>query len=208
MRTPRRRAPIRARPRSPGFTLIELLAVVLIIALMAGLVMPRMSVRSGRLVREEARRLGADLEYARQQTLVTGIPHRVFIDLEGEAWRVEWYVTEAEALGLPQDPAAAPAAASGDDEEPDLAPPQGAKREFLPVPSELGRVEGLEREIHFAEVRTATARVTSGNVVVAFAPDGTADPTSIVLTDEDGHRVVVDVEPLEDSVRIHNDDTK
>jgi type II secretion system protein H len=203
----------RTRPGSPGFTLIELLAVVLIIALMATLVMPRMSVRSGRLVREEARRLAADLEFARQQTLVTGIPYRVFIDLEGEAWRVEWYVTEARALGQAQDASAAPASAtadptSGDDGEPDLAPPRGAERAFYPVPSALGRVEGLEQAIHFAEVRTPTARVTKGNVVVAFALDGTADPTSIVLTDDDGHRVVVDVEPLEDTVGIRNDDTK
>ena len=207
MRTAFRRSEARARPWSAGFTLIEILAVVLILGLLASVALPTLGVRTGRLLHEEARRLAADLEFARQQTVMTGIPYRVFIDLEGEAWRVEWYVTEADALGLEQDPAAAPAAA-GDEKQLDLAPPRGAERAFYPVPSELGRVEGLEPEISFADVRTPTALVTSGNVVVAFATDGTADPTSIALVDDSGHRVIVDVEPLEETVRVRDDDTK
>jgi len=197
-----------ARRPTGGFTLIELLAVVLILGLMASIAMPSLGVRSGRLLHEEAQRLATDLEYARQQTVVTGIPYRVFIDLEGQAWRVEWYVTEAEALGQDPSAAAAAPAATSDDEHLDLAPPQTAERAFYPVPSELGHVEGLEREISFAGVRTPTALVTSGNVVVGFAPDGTADPTSIVLADDGGHRVIVDVEPLEETVRVRDDDTK
>lgn len=208
MSPPLHRPEARARPESPGFTLIELLAVVLILGLLASIALPTLGVRTGRLLHDEARRLAADLEFARQQTVLTGVPYRVFIDLEGEAWRVEWYVTEAEALGLTQDAAAAPAGAAGDEERIDLAPPRGGERAFYPVPSELGRVEGLEPEIRFAAVRTPTGLVTGGNVVVAFAPDGTADPSAIALADESGHRVIVDVEPLEESVRVRDDDTQ
>ena len=90
MRSPRRRA---------GFTLIEMMAVVAIFALLAGFVAPNLGLLSSRRLQQQAEQISAQLELARQRAIVTGIPHRLAIDLEGGSYWLEWYVTEAEATG-------------------------------------------------------------------------------------------------------------
>ena len=74
--------PRRAGPRSAhGFTLIEMIAVVAIMALLIALVAPGLGTLSGRRLQHTAEALAGSLELARQRTVITGIPHRVRIDL-------------------------------------------------------------------------------------------------------------------------------
>ena len=190
-----------ARRRS-GFTLLEMLAVVLILALMATLVMPAVGSWSARRLKDEANRLANDLEYARQRTVMTGVPHRLLLDIDGAAWRVEWYVTEAEALGIPEE-ALAPAAGA-DPRRLDLTPPRAVERTFHPLPSEFGRTAVLVQGVEFAGVETPQGPVERGAVTVTFASDGTTDPATIVLVDEGGHRMALDLAPLDEVVGVRD----
>ena len=51
-----------------GFTLIELLVVLFIIALAAGLIMPRLWDRGERALKSEARRIGNTLRYLHDES--------------------------------------------------------------------------------------------------------------------------------------------
>ena len=129
--------------RRSGFTLIEILAVVAIFALLAALVVPNLGSLSSRTLRQRADAIAARLELARQRSVLTGIPHRLLIDLDEGAYRLEWWVTEIEASGE-QD--------SGDAESLDLrgqslipmSPPLAQVRAYRPLPGLMGRFERLE----------------------------------------------------------------
>ena len=83
------------RRRAAAFTLIEMLAVVAIFALMAAFVMPNLATLGSRTLQRQAQRIGGQLELARQRAIVTGIPHRMWLDLDDASYRLEWYVSEA-----------------------------------------------------------------------------------------------------------------
>ena len=80
--------------RVRGFSLIEMLAVVLIFALMAMFVLPNFESVRSRALGHAAERIASRLELARQRTIVTGVPHRLWIDLDDDSYRLEWHVTE------------------------------------------------------------------------------------------------------------------
>ena len=80
-------APFRRYSRGrAGFTLIEMLAVVAILALLATFVAPSLDAVRQRRLRAEAMSLAAQLEFARQRTVMTGVPHRVLLDLEAGSY--------------------------------------------------------------------------------------------------------------------------
>lgn len=191
----------RVRPHAGGFTLLEMLAVVLLIGLVSTLIVPATGVLGARSLRDQANSLANDLEYARQRTVMTGIPHRVLLDIDGAAWRVEWYVTEAEALGLPEPP---PEPERGRAGRLDLTPPRAAERTFHPLPSQVGRTAVLADGIEFLGIETARGAIDSGAAAVTFARDGTVDPATIVLVDPGGQRVALDLAPLDEAVLVRD----
>ena len=79
----------RPRPGSAGFTLIEMLAVVAIFSLLVAIVAPNIGRLSGRTLQAAADDLAARLELARQRAVVTGVPHRLWIDLDQASYRLE-----------------------------------------------------------------------------------------------------------------------
>ena len=87
------------RDRDDAFTLLEILAVISIFALIAGLAMPNFSALHSRNLKQQAQRLVTQLELARQRSIVTGVPHRLYIDVDGSAYRVEWLASEKMAAG-------------------------------------------------------------------------------------------------------------
>lgn len=190
--------------RSDGFTLIELLAVMLILAMLAAIAIPSLSILGARPLRAQAESLASDLEFARVRSVLLGIPHRVVIDLDGGAWRVEWLVTEAEALGQ-EEKADAPAAGGFDARgRIDLSPPRGETPEYRPVRANVGTTSVLEDGLVFSRIDTTEGPVSRGTVAVGFERDGTADPVRIVLADARGHVVGVEVAPLEEAVQVRD----
>jgi len=197
-------APAR-RARDEGFTLLEILAVVAIFALIAGLTLPNFSGMQARNLKHQARRVVAQLELARQRAIVTGTPHRLFIDIDRAAYWIEAFTAEDEADGEEEaDESAdlADALGAAGRVEIDLAPPLDEEREFRPVPGTEGRFTPLDESMHFAAVETTGGWVDSGETFVGFERDGSADATTIVIENESGLSATLEVLPLADTVRV------
>ncbi len=193
------------RRRTGAFTLIELLAVVAIFALIAGLALPNLQIARGRDAEQDAERLAAGLVFARQRAVATGVPHRAVLDLDLGDWWLEWWATEARVRGEPEpEPpdvySVAPGAAVP------MSPPREAEHLFRPLAGALGRPSPLSPGVVFAGVETAAGVSEAGQVELRFDADGTTEATEIVLADEEGGRIHLDLAPLADALRIARGD--
>jgi len=187
--------------RRAAFTLLELLAVIAIDGMVAGLVLPGLGFATAQALEDQARTLSADLEFARQRTVMTGIPHRVVLDLDVDAWWVEWQAPPAQP-DLDEQSPSNPRPRDGGPV--DLAPPHSAPGEFVPLPSGPGRGRKLDRGVRFGGVETDAGIAEHDRVSVAFERDGSANPTQVTLFDEEGYGLVLDVRPLADAVVIRD----
>ncbi len=190
--------------RVRGFSLIEMLAVVLIFALMAMFVLPNFESVRSRALGQAAERIASRLELARQRTIVTGVPHRLWIDLDDDSYRLEWHVSEEEAGGRSA-PAGFPV---GDDSAGailSLAPPREIERRFHPVPGPQGQDQRLDSGLVIAGLETPEGWIERGAVEIVFDSDGTTVRSAIVLESEAGRRIALDVYPLADAVRIRDE---
>ncbi len=187
--------------RRSGFTLIEILAVIAIFALLAGLIMPNIGTLSARTLRQRADSIAAHLELARQRSVLTGIPHRLLIDLDQSAYRLEWYVTEVEAGGETTEDEPEPLDLRGQSPI-QMAAPRGEGRAYRPLPGLVGRFERLEDSLVFGGIETPGGWIDHGRVFISCARDGTASYTALYLDDESGRSVVLDILPLADVVRV------
>ncbi len=189
------------RPRAAAFTLIEIMAVVLIIALASSLLIPNLGSLRERALQVEAERLAAQLELARERTVVTGVHHRLLFDLEESAYRMEWLAEDPEADEPLEEE---PIDLRGQAPIP-MSPPRGAEREYRPLPGLLGRFTLLEESLWFAGLETPAGFIEQGEVGIAFERDGTTDYTAIVLEAADGRTLILDVLPLANAVRVRDE---
>lgn len=184
-----------------------MLAVVVIIGLVSALVLPRLGITASRALDDRSVQLAADLEFARQRTVMTAVPHRVVLDLDRGAWRIEWAPPPS-----PEEAAEAAAEARGAEDElrgrawVDLSPPARESDEFVPLPASFARRAELGSEVFFGPVETPTGPVLEGEVSVAFDRDGTAEPTRIRLEESGGFALVLEVRPLADAVVVRDAD--
>jgi prepilin-type N-terminal cleavage/methylation domain-containing protein len=194
---------IRALRRKAAFTLIEILAVVAILALVATFVMPNFGLLGTRALAHQAEQIANQLELARQRSVVTAIPHRLLIDLDAGAYRIEWQDPG------PEDPTPAvpPPDPFGGSQASvlDLAPPTTQVRPFAPLPGLFGRFTYLEPSLIFGGVETPEGWIEGGEVVIGFDRDGTSEYAEIVLDHADGASLILDVLPLVDAVRIRSE---
>jgi len=189
---------------SAGFTLIEMLAVVAMIALVIGVALPNFGVRSKRAMEDEATRLAASLEFARQRSVMTGVPHRVVIDVEAGDYWLEWLVSEARARGE-EESEKLPVYEVGDLREIPLAPPAAAERSYHALPGELGRSSAVRESLRIDGVETAGGFLERGRVHLVFERDGTSESSRIRISDPDGHAIGIEVAPFSDTVRIRHE---
>jgi prepilin-type N-terminal cleavage/methylation domain-containing protein len=186
--------------RSEGaFTLLELIAVILIIGLVAGLAVPNLGLLGEQRLRDEARRLAGELELARQRSVVTGIRHRMVLDLDESLYWIEWEVPEEEPV--------APVVAAGSDRPPSLSPPEHAESTFVPRPDPSGRGWRLDDDVLFGGVEIDSGLVERGRLSLAFEPDGSTEAIRILLARPDGRTLGVEVRPLAEAVRVVDDET-
>jgi prepilin-type N-terminal cleavage/methylation domain-containing protein len=195
-----------------GFSLIEILAVVIIIGLALSLVLPNMAATRASRLKQHALDIAARLELARERAIVTGIPHRLFVDLQGGGYRLDWFVTEDEAyasldeLDAPEEPPADPNMPEVDaygNLLVSLSPPIGEQADYFAVPNRFGNADRLPDEIYFVGIDTWEGWIERGGVQIVFERDGTTDFTEIHLADAWDNLVVIEVQPLLDTVRIH-----
>ena len=210
------RAP-RQLPRTPGFTLIEMMAVIAIIGMVFAIGVPRLSSSRWRALGNAGESIAASLEYARQRAVMTGIPHRVFINLEDGGWRVEWLVREDQALAavteessdtgareLDDAAGAKPGSKGSDDRDApiDLHPPVADDRDFHPIPNrQLGSFTWLDEQLYFVGLESASGWIEGGNVQIVFEADGTTEHTLIEIADADERHMTLEIEPLLDRIR-------
>lgn len=82
--------PPRSRRQRPGFTLVELVAVTLIIALVAGIAIPRMSATLVRhRINAAAKRVAVDFDVARRQARLTSSPRIVIFFPLTETYEIQ-----------------------------------------------------------------------------------------------------------------------
>ncbi len=191
------------RRRTAGFTLLEILAVVAIFALLSSFLLPNFGALRARALRREAQAMASHLELARQRSVMTGIPHRLWIDIESGGYRLEWLRSEQDLAGTPA-PEPEPLDLRGSTPLP-LEAPRAALAEYHPVPGRFGRMEYLEEDLRFAGVETPGGYLKRGDTFVSFDRDGTTVFTTIVLDDADGRQLELDVLPLADVVRIRDE---
>ena len=77
--------------------------------------------------------------------------------------------------------------------------------EYRPIPGNFGNLQVVAEPFYFEAVETPQGRITRGQVSVEFARDGTADYTEIYLQDAAGDHIALDVQPLDERVRIRHD---
>jgi prepilin-type N-terminal cleavage/methylation domain-containing protein len=188
-----------------GFTLIELLAVVAMFALLAGIALPNFGLRSRRAMEDEARQLAADLEFARQRSVMTGIPHRLVIDVEGGGYWLEWLVSEARALGE-EEAEVGLIYEMGDLAQVPMAPPAAAQLSYHALPGDLGRTSLVREILRIDGVETADGFFEQGLVNIVFERNGTSEASRILLSDEDGNAIAIEVAPFADTVRIRHEE--
>ncbi len=184
-----------------GFTLIEMLAVVALIGLLAAFVAPNLGAVRDRYLGRQALQLASQLEFARQRAVMTGVPHRLWIDVDESTYRIEWLEPELEE-DLPQRPVEYDVRGNSPLQ---LEAPQNALLEFVPVPGRQGHWSELAGDLTFAGLETDEGWIDAGEAFIAFDEDGTTSYTEVVIEDDEGRSVVLDVLPLADSVRIRDD---
>lgn len=188
----------RSRRSQAAFTLIEMMAVLMIFAGIAAIFVPQVGSITGRKLQQRAVDMASQLELARQRAVLTGVPHRVLLDLDDSGYRIEWWTTNPEE----------------DETEPEgsldlrgfgplpLEAPRGAEQAWHPMPGLSGRFVWLEDELTIAGVETAGEWVDHGDVPVEFDWNGTTAATTVHIDDETGRQLVLDVMPLAEGVRI------
>lgn len=200
----------RARTRRAGFTLIEVIAVVAIISMVFALGVPRLGGRTFDPLHNEAEEIADRLRFARQRAVMTGVPHRLLIDLEEGGYLIEWYVTEDQAFGLEGggDGLAALLSPVGgpSDESPllDFVPPRrNEDLDYYPIPNrEMGTFRWLDETLYFVGVAGPTGWVEGGDFGVVFYADGTTEPLALEIADADDARLTLEVEALLERVRV------
>lgn len=204
------------RDRDDAFTLLEILAVISIFALIAGLAMPNFSALHSRNLKQQAQRLVTQLELARQRSIVTGVPHRLYIDIDGSAYRVEWLASGQMAEGGDDWDSLPSSGGSGvpptlDDSQLDeygrqaidLSPPTIAdEADYRPVNGIAGQLEQLDDAIFFTGIETDGGWIDSGETWIRFERDGSTDPTTIEIEHESGPAAILEVLALADTIRV------
>jgi type II secretion system protein H len=176
--------------RRRGFTLVEMLVVVVIIGIMSVAIVAEMhGTFQDELLRATSRELAGACNVASSRAIAVNRPYRIRLDTVRHR-----YVLERSARGGSDFlPAQDTPGSSGTLDaritihvlEPGMNLPDGAGEETSPDSGNTG---------DFSSIRPEEA--------VTFYPDGTADDRQIDLTDRDGFRLALRVNPITSRVQV------
>ena len=206
----RRTSPVHARA---GFTLIEMMAVVAIMAMIFAIGAPRLGSSKWRVLRNEAESIATSIEFTRQRAVMTGIPHRLLIDLEEGGYRIEWLVSEEQAFaaisedypGGDTQPFESGLLGAGGEEPIELRPPKRAERDFYPIPNrQLGSFTWIDDALYFVGLENSGGWIEGGDIAILFEADGTTEYALLEIADADENHMTLEIEPLLDRVRRRN----
>ncbi len=192
-----------------GFTLIEVMAVVLIIGLTFGLVLPNLSARQGDRLKQQAMGVVSRIELARERSVLTGAHHRLVIDLDRGAYHIEWFVTEARAYRSETDEVPTQEQVpdyTSSRTEISLRPPEHEARDNYPILGLFGQDAFLDPGFFFVGIDAPDGWVEEGIIHIVFEQDGTTDYAELVLGDDYENEIILEIRPLLDQVRIREKD--
>jgi prepilin-type N-terminal cleavage/methylation domain-containing protein len=199
--------PNRANARArAGFTLIEIIAVVAIISMVFAVGLPRLSGSNWDPLNEEAEKIAQSLRFARQRAIMTGVPHRLLIDLEDGGYLVEWLISEESAYA--DDTAGAYPddlffEAADSERRIDFVPPRVGERDYFPIPNrEMGSYSRLDDALYFVGVEGASGWIESGEYPIVFYVDGTTESAMLEMADADDKHVTLEIEPILERVHV------
>lgn len=192
--------------------MLEIIAVIAIIGMAYAIGIPRLSTSKLRGLRSEAESIAASLEFARQRAIMTGVPHRVLIDLEEGGYRIEWLVDEERAFEAIRDAGGEFATSDFDQNRGgpgnegtqliDFYPPARDERDYYPIANrQLGSFTWLDDTRYFVGLDSSSGWIEGGDVEIVFDADGTSEYTLLELADASDHHLTLVVEPLLDRVR-------
>jgi prepilin-type N-terminal cleavage/methylation domain-containing protein len=198
----RRRQKLRANTHRAwdraGFTLLEILAVLLIAGLLMSVMLPNFGAVQAHKLRNSAEQIVERIDFGRQRAVMTGVPHRLAIDLDSGTYQLEW---QGERPADKKKPAK-PSLDSDVEMQLSLAPPPATERSFETLQGPLGKLETLGRGIEFAWIETPGGETDFGEAHITFEGDGTSSYTLLVLDEPGGRELALEILPLAEMVRI------
>jgi prepilin-type N-terminal cleavage/methylation domain-containing protein len=185
-----------------GFTLLEILAVLLIGGLLMSVALPNFGALHSHKLRQNADQIVERMDFGRQRAVMTGVPHRLAIDLDAGTYKLEWQGDRG------SEPAKQPKPKNelGIKAELSLAPPPKIERSYQGLSGPLGKRESLGGGIEFGWIETPGGEVDIGEAFITFEGDGTASYTVLVLNEPGGEELALEILPLADAVRVLHED--
>jgi len=173
-----------------GFTLIELMVVIIIISIMSAVIVAEMhGTYQEALLRSTSRELASAFSAASSRAVSVNRPHRVRLDLAAHRYFLERSARgDSEffpARDVPASEGALDSRISIKIREPGMESPEDAAGE---PPADSGNRDN--------------AASPEAEMAVTFYPDGTADERQIELTDRDGFRLALRINPVTSRVQI------
>ena len=185
-----------------GFTLLEILAVLLIGGLLMSLTLPNFGILQSKKLQDSAERIVERIDFGRQRAVMTGIPHRLAIDLDAGTYKLEWQGERAKDEALQPKPKLAPDVGA----QFSLAPPPVVEQGYQSLLGPLGKLEYLGGGVEFGWIETPGGEVDFGEAFIIFEGDGTSSYTILVLNEPGGGELALEILPLADTVRILDED--
>jgi prepilin-type N-terminal cleavage/methylation domain-containing protein len=185
------------RLSAAGFTLIELSIVLVILALIATFVMPRLGDALRANTKKEARLLAGTIKYAFNDAVTTKRVMAVVYDIEANSYSIQSF-----SPALFQKPAEAGDGTPSASPPPPPPRPEGEES----MQSSLINSRTFPPGINFQDVMSAASfyePVTSGTTFTLFRPDGFAEPTWIHLVDDNEQHISIEILPLTGNVQIY-----
>lgn len=149
-------------------------------------------------LRNSAEQIIERIDFGRQRAVMTGVPHRLSIDLDAGTYQLEW---QGDRPVEPREPAL-PALEPEPRKQLSLAPPAAKERSFETLQGPLGKIETLRGGIEFAWIETPGGETDFGEAHITFEGDGTSSYTLLVLNEPGGRELALEILPLAEKVRI------
>ncbi len=149
-------------------------------------------------LRNSAEQVIERIDFGRQRAVMTGVPHRLAIDLDAGTYQLEWQGDRPIEKQEPATPELEPDVRK----QISLAPPAAKERSFEMLQGPLGKRETLGRGVEFAWIETPGGETDFGEAYITFEADGTSSYTLLVLDEPGGQKLALEILPLAETVRI------
>jgi len=171
---------------------------LLIGGLLMSLTLPNFGALQSHKLRNAAEQIVERVDFGRQRAVMTGVPHRLAIDLDAGTYKLEWQRESAKNAA----PQPRPETEPGIEARLSLAPPPAAERSFQSILGPLGRIETLGSGVEFGWIETPGGEIDFGEAFITFEGDGTSSYTMLILDEPGGRELALEILPLADAVRI------